>query len=416
MPLTDSQISLVQSSLPVLRSHGPAVTKTFYSLLLNENPSLRNTFNITNQRTGTQPLALASVLAAYAEHITAPAALGPAVESINHRHASLGVTAGQYDVVGAYLLRAMGEELGGGFTEGLKGAWAAAYGELASMMIAAEGKLYEAAQRQRWTGSKEGDFRRCKVIEKVHEGGEVVSLRFWPVGWEGSELPTYRPGQYVSVKVKVEKEGVEQIRQYTLSDSPEKAKKQGYRITPKKIGMVSGVLHALEVGDEVELGFPRGVFFFGEEKELIQGQKEAPVVLISAGIGITPMVSILSSLLPGQEERDRRISWIHSSRSATDRPFQVLVDGLGKQHPKLRSNVFVTGPIKDEKVGEELEGRVQLEKLDKDEDLCLGDDKALYFLCGPDKFMGSIAKGLKSLGVSQERIKAEVFGVGNPTI
>ncbi|KAF4552754.1 Oxidoreductase NAD-binding domain-containing protein 4 [Elsinoe fawcettii] len=416
MPLTDPQISLIQSSLPALREHGGTITSTFYSSLLSENPSLKNTFNLTHQRTASQPLALASVLAAYAEHITAPAALGPAVASINHRHASLGVTPAQYDVVGTYLLRAMSEVLGAALTPDLKAAWAAAYTDLAGMMIKAETDLYAHAQKETWAQGSEGDFRTCKLVSRNEEGEGVVSLRFWPVGWEGRTLPLYKPGQYVSVKVWIEDEGLEQIRQYTLSDSPGRAQKEGYRITPKKIGMVSGALHGLKVGDEVEVSFPRGVFFFEKEQELVQGGGEGPVVLVSAGIGVTPMVSILTSLLPGEQVGERKISWIHSHRSAPVLPFKNLVDGLRSQHPGLRSKVFVTGPVKDEKLGETVEGRITLDKLDKEQDLYVDDERTLYFLCGPAAFMESMGKGLKLLGVPESRIKAEVFGVGSPSI
>ncbi|PSK60359.1 Glutathione synthetase [Elsinoe australis] len=445
MPLADDQVSLVQSSIPALEEHGTKITSTFYTTMLSENPSLRNIFNLTNQRTNSQPLALASVLAAYATHITNPSALAAPVEAINHRHVSLGVTAEQYNIVGTYLLRAMSEVLGAALTEELKGAWGAAYMELAGMMIKAEEAMYERSQKERWeqpskavngeghagaskeTGSAEQHFRQCRVVKKEQEAEDVVSLRFWPKDWEGQELPRYKPGQYVSVRVWIEREGVYQIRQYTLSDAPERARKEGYRITPKRIGMVSEALHQLKKGDEVDLSFPVGVFFFEEEGKMKLGGDEgepAPLVLLSAGIGITPLLSILTSILPvaaaheqtNGDKKERKISWIHSSKMANKRPFQNMLEGLGSQHPQLRSKIFVTGPQASEKAsGVNFAGRMDLTKLDGEKDLYLDDGKTQYYLCGPGAFMESVGKTLKEMGVSEDRIKAEVFGVGNPS-
>ncbi|PNS15704.1 hypothetical protein CAC42_4156 [Sphaceloma murrayae] len=419
MPLTTDQKTLITSSLPALQEHGATVTTSFYTTLLSENPSLRSTFNLTHQRTASQPFALASVLAAYARHITDPSVLGPAVEAINHRHVSLGVTAEQYSVVGTYLLRAMSEVLGQAFTEDLKGAWGAAYGDLASGMVKAEEELYTIAEREKWEGSgaAEGHFRKCKVVEKVVEADDVVSLRFWPVGWEAAQLPSYKAGQYISVRVQVKREGLEQIRQYTLSDAPESATNIGYRITPKKIGMVSEVLHGLDVGDEVDISFPRGVFFYQDEDRVVldrRDQDAAPLVLISAGIGLTPMLSIMTSALSSSETR--KMSWIHSSRSWTRRPFEGGLHALAMQHSGLTMKTFVTGSRQDEKIsGGDFEGRFDLNKLDRSIDLHLDDDRTLYYLCGPQGFMESVGKMLKHEGVPGERIKAEMFGVGSPS-
>jgi hemoglobin-like flavoprotein len=134
MSLTPDQVKLIKATVPVLKEHGTAITSHFYGLLLKENPSLNGIFNQSNQKTGHQAGALAGSLYAYASHIDDLGVLSPAVEKICHKHASMYVQPEHYDVVGTYLLRAMGDVLGEALTPEILEAWGQAYWQLANIV------------------------------------------------------------------------------------------------------------------------------------------------------------------------------------------------------------------------------------------------------------------------------------------
>lgn len=134
MSLTTDQVKIIKATVPVLQEHGNAITKHFYATLLKENPDLNNVFNQANQLNGHQPAALATSLYAYATHIDDLGALSPAVEKICHKHASLYIRPEHYDIVGTYLLRAMGDILGDALTPEILEAWGQAYWQLANIV------------------------------------------------------------------------------------------------------------------------------------------------------------------------------------------------------------------------------------------------------------------------------------------
>lgn len=134
MSLTKDQVSIIKATVPILKEHGNTITSTFYSTLIRENPSLNNVFNQTNQANNHQAAALAGSLYAYASYIDDMGVLSPAVEKICQKHASLYIRPEQYDLVGTYLLRAMGEVLGDALTPDILEAWKTAYYQLANIV------------------------------------------------------------------------------------------------------------------------------------------------------------------------------------------------------------------------------------------------------------------------------------------
>lgn len=134
MSLTPDQVQIIKATVPVLKEHGNAITTHFYATLLKENPDLNNVFNQTNQVNGHQPAALAGSLYAYASHIDDLGVLSPAVEKICQKHASLYIKPEHYDIVGTYLLRAMGDVLGDALTPEILEAWGQAYWQLAHLV------------------------------------------------------------------------------------------------------------------------------------------------------------------------------------------------------------------------------------------------------------------------------------------
>ena len=115
--MTPEQVQLIKATVPIIRQHGKDITSCFYKNMLGEHPELNHIFNQTNQLNGHQASALADSLYAYASHIDDLGVLGPAVERIDQKHASLYVQPEQYDIVGTYLLKAMKEVLGEALTE-----------------------------------------------------------------------------------------------------------------------------------------------------------------------------------------------------------------------------------------------------------------------------------------------------------
>ncbi|TKA66669.1 hypothetical protein B0A55_09027 [Friedmanniomyces simplex] len=400
MALTMTQIDIIRSTAPILKDHGEAITRRFYADLLTENPSLNEVFNQANQKSNHQAAALAGALYAYATNINDLGALTPAVTKICHKHASLNIQPEQYEVVGEYLLKAMGNVLGAALTPKILEAWTVAYWQLANLMIGQEAQLL--ATTGQWK-----DGRDFKIVAKSQESSEITSFYLAPV--DERPLPSFLPGQYISVTVFVPELGYHQARQYSLSDAP---KAEHYRISVKRQtgdadghpGFVSNVLHDLEqVGDTISVSHPFGEFFLDFTKD-----KGKPIVLIAAGVGITPMISILNaSVLAGYQPR---ISIIQTARSGSVRAFANHCADLASKH----ANVSFKSLVKDaDPCGcHDVRGRLSLSALDPKDDLLLDDTSTLYFVCGPEGFMADIHRDLCGMGVGSARIRMEIFGTG----
>ncbi|APA12150.1 hypothetical protein sscle_09g069200 [Sclerotinia sclerotiorum 1980 UF-70] len=409
MSLTPQQIDIIKATVPVVQEHGTSITTTFYKNVLAANPALNNIFNQTNQKNGDQPRALAGALAAYAANIDNLTVLSDAVERICQKHASLFIRPEHYPIVGKFLLEAMGEVLGPALTAEILDAWTAAYEQLANIMINREAQLYqEAGEWKEWR-----DFR---IAKKVKESSIITSFYLEPV--DGKLLPLFKPGQYISVQIPIPQFGYMQSRQYSLSDRPNE---NYYRISVKRedalvlpelntsveAGVISNALHDTKhEGDIIQVSPPQGEFFLD-----LQKNTDSPVVLISAGVGVTPMVSILNTLVESRSTRP--ISYVHAARSKEVDAFHGHVQEIATSHSNIKSWVFVKNLPADD-YGSPitgLAGRMDLSKV-KDDALHLDDSSTTYFICGPGGFMNDMSKSLQAFCVSEERIKLEVFGTG----
>lgn len=137
--LTEQQRAIVKSTVPLLEAGGEALTTHFYNIMLSENEGVQPLFNSVHQQTGAQPRALARSVLMYAKHIDDLSGLGNLPAQIIHKHVSLQVQPEHYPIVGNYLLRAIREVLGAEIaTDEVIAAWAAAYGQLADILIGAE--------------------------------------------------------------------------------------------------------------------------------------------------------------------------------------------------------------------------------------------------------------------------------------
>lgn len=330
--LTAQQIQIVKSTIPALEAHGVAITTLFYKRLLEAHPQLKNIFNTAHQATGAQPAALAHAVWAYASNIENPGALSTAISRIGHKHASLGVTPDLYPVVGQGLLRAIKDVLGDAATEPVISAWGAAYQQLASYFIEFEDGLYRgaAATPGGWNG-----WRKFIVSDKVQESDEIISFHLKPV--DQNALPAYQPGQFVSVRCYVPELGTYQPRQYSLSDV---MNGKSFRISVKKefasgdrpAGQVSNVLHeSLPVGSELDVSMPFGDF-------VLDVNGTSPVVLISGGVGLTPMMAMMKTLV--DQAKSRKVVFVHAARNARVHAMKPALSDIVSNNPQVSRAIF----------------------------------------------------------------------------
>ena len=393
--LTEVQIRLVKSTVPLLENAGVAVTEYFYNRMLNAHPELLDIFNQSNQRSGRQQFALFSAVAAYARYIDDLAMLREVVERVSNKHTSLFIQPEHYDIVGHHLLATLQELAPDAFTAEVTDAWTAAYALLANILIGREQQLY--SEKRSATGGWYGP-RPFKVISKTMESELVCSFVFAPL--DGQPVLDYLPGQYLGVKVKPAAAEHIEIRQYSLSD---KANGQTYRISVKREtlpqpGLVSNYLHdEVQVGDVLELLPPAGDFYLQPAP--------APTVLISAGVGLTPMLSMLETI--AASGRNTPTWFLHACENRAQHSFADRLRMLAQQQDNLQLHYWYQQvTMADSQTGQVSAGLMDLVAL-KDQ---LPRQQGQFYLCGPVAFMQFAKSQLLHIGVSASQIHYEVFG------
>jgi ferredoxin-NADP reductase/ferredoxin len=239
-------------------------------------------------------------------------------------------------------------------------------------------------------------FRRLIVTAIKRESDSVISIRLEDP--DSAPLPPARPGQYLTLRIQPENGQRAVLRNYSLSGPPDAGY---YRITVKREhdGAASGYLHTrLAAGDQLDIAAPRGTF--------ILDRTHAPVLLISAGIGATPVLAMLHAL--AEEHSDREIWWLHGARSSCDHSFAAETRTLLASLPKARTHVYYSRPGPNDLEGSDFDsaGRLTaslLAELEPPRD-------AEAYLCGPTPFMEEISAGLAAMGTDASRIHTEPFG------
>jgi len=382
----------IDASVPVLRQHGLAITTLFYKNMFESHPELMNLFNMGNQANGTQQQSLASAVFAYAANIDNAAALQPVIERIVHKHVSVGIKPEHYPIVGNHLIGAIKAVLGDAATPELIAAWVEAYGLLADALISTEAELYK-------QNNQEPDaWIKLKVTEKLHQSDSVVS--FTLRADDQTQLPAFKPGQYISVAVHIEDLNLRQIRQYSLSDSPQK---DTFRITVKREsgdeykphGNVSNWLHQhTRVGSTINVSFPCGNF-------TPDIQDNRPIGLVSAGVGITPMISIVKDI--AAKNPGRKVLFAHAARNRENVAHIDEIQNAKNELAHLETVFFLNDSQKQHI--DEREGRMDLSTHMTPEF-----KDGLYYICGPQSFMDDQRDALLELGVDPANIHREVFG------
>lgn len=400
--LSQTTIDIVKSTAPILQEHGETLTKHFYKRMFTHNPEVAPYFNPANQAEGTQQRALAGAICAYAANIDNLDILGGAVELIAQKHASLQIKPEHYPIVGENLLESIHEVLGDGATEDIINAWAEAYGFLADILIGREAQIYkESAEKPGgWDG-----FRTFKIDQKQPESSIITSFYLKPE--DGGALPTYLPGQYITVRMRTPN-GATTMRNYSLSDQPEQ---DYFRISVKKElgpkastpkGYVSNKLHDnIQVGDVLEIAPPCGEFFLNPNEN-----HERPLVLLAAGVGITPILSILKSALAATPTRD--IVFVHGCLNEEVQAFKTTIDALAATHKNLKihyrySDAETQGNTRE---GTSSTGFVDAALIES----LIPDRHADYYFCGPKPFMINIYQDLLQWGIPASQVHFEFFG------
>ncbi|TDQ45530.1 globin domain-containing protein [Actinorugispora endophytica] len=386
--LSAESAATVRATLPVVAESMDDITGHFYGTMFADHPELLDgTFNRANQANGEQRKALAGSIAAFAAMLLDNPGRRPdaLLSRIAHKHVSLGITDDQYVIVHKYLFGAIAHVLGEAATPDVVAAWDEVYWLMAGTLIAQEARLYARSDVD------EGDvWREWEVVGRNEDTADVASFTLRPVG--GGPVPPVRPGQFVSVRTSMS-DGVRQARQYSVSGGGDGR----LRITVKRVdedgapaGEMSTLLHtAVAPGDTLALSLPAG--------DVTLADGDHPVVLVSAGIGCTPMVAMLHHL--AETAPDREVLVLHADRSPGAHALRdetaSLVDGLGNAGSVLWYEEDADGAGRP--------GRMNLAGVE----VPAG---AEVYLCGPLPFMRAVRAQLAARGVPGDRIHYEVFG------
>lgn len=389
--LSAEHAEVIRATLPLVGSKINEITPLFYQKMFTAHPELiADVFNRGNQQQGAQQRALAASIATFATMLVDDTAPAPEdlLQRIGHKHASLGITADQYQIVHDNLFAAIVEVLGAEtVTAEVAAAWDAVYWIMADVLIEFERDLYRSA------GVADGDvFRTVTVTERTDLPGDVMLVSV--TAGEGADpLPAHLPGQYISVGARLP-DGARQLRQYSLVDdaSPGQltfAVKRIGATDEAPAGEVSNFLaDHVAVGDTLEVTLPFG--------DLVLSDAANPVVLVSAGIGATPMIGMLEYLVANSSQR--RVISLHGD-------LHPSVDALAAQRTQLAGALAngqaLTWYETDPGEGARL-GFISLDEVELPAD-------ADVYVCGSNGFLQHMRTQLAARGFADEQVHFELF-------
>jgi MOSC domain-containing protein YiiM/ferredoxin-NADP reductase/predicted pyridoxine 5'-phosphate oxidase superfamily flavin-nucleotide-binding protein len=287
---------------------------------------------------------------------------------------------------------------------------------------ATEKALYIAALAHGWKGSfaerltkagkvteKTTGFRTMIVDRKVPESRSITS--FYLVPKDGDPICDFLPGQFLTFELNVPNYDKPVLRTYTISDAPGL---DYYRVTIKREpspadqadvppGLSSNYFHdQVEVGTRLSVGAPRGKFH-------LNPSSERAVVLLSSGVGLTPMISMMNAIVASGSARP--VWFIHGARNGDEHAMGAYVRRITDERDNVHVHICYSQPNANDREGVEFDskGRVNIDLLKQ----LLPFDDFDFYLCGPPPFMRSLYCGLLSVGMSEERIHYEFFGPGS---
>ena len=386
--LSEKSRPVIEATAAVVAEHMPEITPKFYAHMFEAHPELLDgVFSRANQRNGEQAQALAGSIVKFAVHLLEnPGTLPEAVLArIAHKHTALGITEDQYQIVYENLFWAIADVLGDAVTPEVAEAWTEVYWLMVDALIKLEKGLYaKQANDKMWLD--------WKVVSKEPTGNAAVTFRFEPA--DDTPQTPGEAGGFVSVRVKVA-DGLRQARQYSLSDHAASTTERVITVKLDEAGEVSPVLiQNVEVGDVIELSNPYG--------EITPKDDSAPLMLATAGIGITPAASILSSL--AEQGSDREVVVLHADASLESVALLGQLTESLSALPNAQAHLWLG--VAPEQAPEGItvhEGRMDPSEIE----LPSG---AEVILCGPLAFMQSTRSTLIDAGVPATSIRYEIFG------
>ena len=383
--LTVQQRHIIAATAPVVAQHITTITTQFYPAMFDRYPEIKPRFNPRHQQTGAQPRALGQSIVAYAMNYDDPTARDAVLAPITHKHVALHVKPDHYRIVGECLLEAAAEVLGEAFTPDVRDAWQALYWSMADDLIDGEERLYHDQERRPggWRG-----FRAFRVMDRQAAAEGILSVTLTPA--DGLPLADFLPGQYIGLRL--EHDGHLHYRQYSLTGQPGSAT---YRITVKEEarGQISQAIHhGLTAGQSVHLTAPIGL--------LTLDRRTTPVVLLSAGIGQTPMLSLARQALA----QGRQVTYLHSTRSPATLVFREELESL---HAEYGDQLRVIHRFSHEAPAGESTGRIDRALLG---DVITGEEVPDCYFTGPSGFMSDINALLEERGIPETHRHYECFG------
>jgi nitric oxide dioxygenase len=368
---------------------------------LFKDAHIRELFNHANQgEGGSQVHALAAAIVAYAKNIDNLAPILPVVERIAHKHIGYHILPEHYPFVARALMDAIAEVLGDALTPELAAAWGEAYWFLADLLKEREAEIRQGLEAQSggWVG-----WRPFVIAEKIPESDVVTSFILRPQ--DGKPVVRHRPGQFLTFRLTFS-DGTLAKRNYSISCAPND---DAYRISVKREPNGDGgsrYLHdSTTVGDIIEATPPAGDFFLPDEPE-------RPIVLLSAGVGLTPMVSILETVV--SRYPDLKAHYVHGALNSSTHAMDQHVRTIAKRHGGVQVATFYSDPSAKDAAGltHDHDGYITVDWLRDNTPLHNAD----YYLCGPKPFLRSLVRGLASAGVSPNLIHYEFFGPADEPI
>lgn len=385
-------LEIVKATVPVLEEHGTTITTVFYQNMFKEHPELLDIFNETNQKLGRQQTALATTVLAAAKHLENLAVLLPQVTQISHKHRALQILPEHYPIVGKHLLGAIKEVLGEAANDDIIEAWTEAYDEIAGVFIQLEEVMYE---EEMWEG-----FAPFKVVEKTAAATDIAAFTVVPVNDHSENSQdidlsklTLTAGQYITVKTDPKDSDHLALRHYSLySANTDKGIQFAVRRDNRNehYGLVSNHLHdEVEVGDTILLSAPAGDFALNQA---LVSQNDIPLVLISAGVGVTPILSMLEAQVTANPQRP--IVWVYACQNKDHHAFDSKVNELLSVAEKVEKQIFYfeSGQLLDERY------------------LATLPEPADIYVCGSMPFMESMIDGLTALDHGTDSVHYEPFG------
>lgn len=381
--LTPGNAEIIKQTLPLVGANITKITPIFYEKMFTAHPELiADTFNRGNQKSGEQQKALAASIATFAAMLVDDNAPDPVemLSRIGHKHVSLGIVEDQYPIVHDNLFAAIVEVLGEDVvTPEVAAAWDEVYWLMAKVLIDYERELYRSA------GVADGEvFTTAEIVSRKQLPAEAMEFTLRPDEMTEKFMDAL-PGQYTSIGVRLP-DDARQLRQYSLVDVDKEA--GCIRIAVQRDGEVSSFLmDSLSDGDRVDATLPAG--------DLVLDDSNAPVVLVSQGIGSTPMVGMLSALAAAKSER--QVVVLHADSSAQEHAQRDLQESLSAQIGGTYKSFYRDG-------GQ----RMDLETLAAEGVLPTG---AHWYVCGGTSFLQNIREQIadNEQALAPEKVAFELF-------